>query len=117
MAKKSVISCCKVNKNQIAELAHQLKLIDCPNEFSFLFAGHKPISAVLVLNGSVNVYSGKKCLYTYSGSNLLLYEEFLNAKPVKYTIKIANDSQFCWVDKSLIEKLLQDETVIMESAV
>ncbi len=106
MVKKNLISTLKISGELDRYFPEGLKINSCVSEFVFLFSGQTPISAILLLDGQVDIHLRKKTTKLKGENLLLLHEEFLNAKNLKYTIAIQAGSQFAWVDKNMLNALL-----------
>lgn len=106
MVKKNLISTFKISGDLHRYFPEGLKVNTCSSEFVFLFTGQTPISAILLIDGQVDIQLRKKTTRLKGENLLLLHDEFLNSKNLKYTINIQAGSHFCWVDKVMLNILL-----------
>lgn len=111
MAKKNVISTFQIFGELQKVFTEKLKTNNCSHDFVFLFAGQKPISAVLLIEGAIEIDSGKKIIQIQGRNILLLHEEFTKSKSVKSSVRILSGSIFCWADKAMIEALLKSDAI------
>ncbi len=111
MVKKNVISTFQIFGELQKVFNEKLKTNNCSADFVFLFAGQKPISAVLLIEGAVEIDFGKKVVQIQGSNILLLHEEFMKSKPIKSTVRILSGSIFCWADKTMIETLLKSDAI------
>lgn len=111
MARRQLISTFMIFGDLQSVFSENLKINTCPSDFVFLFEGQKPIAAILLVEGEICVESSKKDIVIKGENILLLHEEYMKSKSLKYTIKIMAGSRFCWADRAMIEALMNSDKI------
>jgi len=91
--------------------AENLKPIQCSTDFIFLFPGQKPISAIFLIEGEIEIFTRKKKVVVSGKNILLLYNEYIYARIARKTVKINTGSLYCWADRTMIDELLSSDVL------
>lgn len=105
---KKKISNFKLSLSKYKSDIERLKKSYFCKETVVLYQGQKPISSILVLEGSVSLRNNRRIIVNFFAGTLIAYSEFIHQSEVFYDLKIHDSSKIAWVDKNFIDKVSQD---------
>ena len=68
--------------------------------------GHIPTAGYLLLDGEINFIKRKSIIQTIKSGTLFGVTELTDKSPLKYAVKITQNSNVCILDKSTVKELL-----------
>lgn len=111
MSKKMIISKFQCLCDLKKLLNERVKVTTASTDFVMIFAGQRPITAILIFSGSMELEIRNKTLKIDASNTLFLFDEFLRSKEIKCKITILAGTEYCWADKNLIDSLLNSDKI------
>lgn len=99
----------KVDGRSVRKLSRVGRLQNFNETASLLYRGHIPIVAYLVIQGEINLYKNNKLISVVKSNEVIGVKELLTDTPSTLTAEVMPDSIICYLDKSTILSILDEE--------
>lgn len=100
---KNTISNCLINLNNYKKELKAKKKFFFKGDTVVLYEGQKPLSPILLLDGSVKIRKKNKVIKTFLAGTIIAYSEFLHQSSIGYDIVISHSSSIVWLDNNFLK--------------
>jgi len=104
--KSSIIQLCTDNVAKLRKISVPMKY---EVEADLIYEGHTPIVGILLLSGKIKLYRGRRLRQQLDKGHLLGVRELMLNLAFEYTARIIAGSEICYLDRSTMLELLEDE--------
>lgn len=104
--RSSIIQLCP---DVVAKLRLKCVAMKYPVEADLIYEGHIPIVGILLLSGKIKLYRGRRLRQQIDQGHLLGVRELMHGLAFEYTARINPGSEICYLDKSTILELHDDD--------
>lgn len=104
-----MINSIQLEKKVILEIKNISPKKTFPTSSALFYEGQTPIVAFLLIDGSVQLQKKKKTKKTLTPGSLFGLNELMTNSPSKLSAVVEADSTVCFLDKSTIREVIQEE--------
>lgn len=106
---KKMISNFKINIAKYAKEIKKLSSAVYSQNATILYTGQKPLAAILVIDGIVNIKKNRKVVAKFLAGSIIAHTEFLFQTSIAYDVEIVDQTKIAWIDKSFITKIKEED--------